>query len=385
VKANPAAVLTGPHFLDGDQACCEGALAAGANFAAGYPITPSTEVVERFAARIPTVGGVFIQMEDELASSIAILGAAWAGAKVFTVTSGPGFSLMMEHIGLAAMTETPCVFVDVQRGGPSTGLPTLPGQADMMQARWGSHGDYQIIALCPNSPQECFDLMIDAFNLSEKYRVPVLFMMDECVGHMTEKVLIPPADQLEIFPRRYTSLPPAEYRPFKPGPDQIPEMVKAGDGYRFHITGLTHDESGYPAMNWRAQDKLVRRLMEKIRNNVDHIVRYEERDMDDAEIVVVAYGITSRVALRALQMARAEGIRAGLHRPIVVWPFPEKRLRALAEKVKAFVVVEMNYGQMVYEVERCAAGKARTVLVEHGGGTVHDPADVLQAIREVAR
>ncbi len=385
MKANPAAVLTGPHFLDGDQACCEGALAAGANFAAGYPITPSTEVVERFAARIPTVGGVFIQMEDELASSIAILGAAWAGAKVFTVTSGPGFSLMMEHIGLAAMTETPCVFVDVQRGGPSTGLPTLPGQADMMQARWGSHGDYQIIALCPNSPQECFDLMIDAFNLSEKYRVPVLFMMDECVGHMTEKVLIPPADQLEIFPRRYTSLPPAEYRPFKPGPDQIPEMVKAGDGYRFHITGLTHDESGYPAMNWRAQDKLVRRLMEKIRNNVDHIVRYEERDMDDAEIVVVAYGITSRVALRALQMARAEGIRAGLHRPIVVWPFPEKRLRALAEKVKAFVVVEMNYGQMVYEVERCAAGKARTVLVEHGGGTVHDPADVLQAIREVAR
>ena len=385
MKANPAAVLTGPHFLDGDQACCEGALAAGANFAAGYPITPSTEVVERFAARIPTVGGVFIQMEDELASSIAILGAAWAGAKVFTVTSGPGFSLMMEHIGLAAMTETPCVFVDVQRGGPSTGLPTLPGQADMMQARWGSHGDYQIIALCPNSPQECFDLMIDAFNLSEKYRVPVLFMMDECVGHMTEKVLIPPADQLEIFPRRYTSLPPAEYRPFKPGPDQIPEMVKAGDGYRFHITGLTHDERGYPAMNWRAQDKLVRRLMEKIRNNVDHIVRYEERDMDDAEIAVVAYGITSRVALRALQMARAEGIRAGLHRPIVVWPFPEKRLRALAEKVKAFVVVEMNYGQMVYEVERCAAGKAHTVLVEHGGGTVHDPEDVLQAIREVAR
>jgi 2-oxoglutarate ferredoxin oxidoreductase subunit alpha len=385
VKANPAAVLTGPHFLDGDQACCEGALAAGANFAAGYPITPSTEVVERFAARIPTVGGVFIQMEDELASSIAILGAAWAGAKTFTVTSGPGFSLMMEHIGLAAMTETPCVFVDVQRGGPSTGLPTLPGQADMMQARWGSHGDYQIIALCPNSPQECFDLMIDAFNLSEKYRVPVLFMMDECVGHMTEKVLIPPADQLEIFPRRYTSLPPAEYRPFKPGPDQIPEMVKAGDGYRFHITGLTHDERGYPAMNWRAQDKLVRRLVEKIRRNTDHIVRYEERDMDDAEIVVVAYGITSRVALRALQMARAEGIRAGLHRPIVVWPFPEKRLRALAEKVKAFVVVEMNYGQMVYEVERCAAGKAHTVLVEHGGGTVHNPEDVLQAIREVAR
>jgi 2-oxoglutarate ferredoxin oxidoreductase subunit alpha len=385
VKANPVAVLTGAHFLDGDQACCEGALAAGANFAAGYPITPSTEVVERFAARIPTVGGVFIQMEDELASSIAILGAAWAGAKSFTVTSGPGFSLMMEHIGLAAMTETPCVIVDVQRGGPSTGLPTLPGQADMMQARWGSHGDYEIIALCPNSPQECFDLMIDAFNLSEKYRVPVLFMMDECVGHMTEKVVIPPADRIEIFPRRYTSLPPSEYRPFKPGPDGIPELVKAGDGYRFHITGLTHDERGYPAMNWRAQEKLVRRLVEKIRQHSDQIARYEERDIEDAEVIVVAYGITSRVALRALQMARAEGIRAGLHRPIVVWPFPEKRLRAFADKVKAFVVVEMNYGQMFYEVERCVAGKARTVLVDHGGGTVHNPEDVLKAIREVAR
>jgi 2-oxoglutarate ferredoxin oxidoreductase subunit alpha len=385
VKANPAAVLTGAHFLDGDQACCEGALAAGANFAAGYPITPSTEVVERFAARIPTVGGLFIQMEDELASSIAILGAAWAGAKAFTVTSGPGFSLMMEHIGLAAMTETPCVIVNVQRGGPSTGLPTLPGQADMMQARWGSHGDYEIIALCPNSPQECFDLMIYAFNFSEQYRVPVLFMMDECVGHMTEKVVIPPADRLEIFPRRYTSLPPAEYRPFKPGPDGVPEFVKAGEGYRFHITGLTHDEQGYPVMNWRAQEKLVRRLVDKIRHHTEEIVLYDERDIEDAEVIVVAYGITSRVALRALQMARAEGIRAGLHRPIVVWPFPEKRLRELAEKTKAFVVVEMNYGQMVYEVERYAAGKVPTFLVPHGGGTVHDPADILKAIREAAR
>jgi 2-oxoglutarate ferredoxin oxidoreductase subunit alpha len=385
VKANPAAVLTGPHFLDGDQACCEGALAAGANFAAGYPITPSTEVVERFAARIPTVGGLFIQMEDELASSIAILGAAWAGKKVFTVTSGPGLSLMMEHIGLAAMTETPCVFVDVQRGGPSTGLPTLPGQADMMQARWGSHGDYEIIALCPNSPQECFDLMIDAFNLAEQYRVPVLFMMDECVGHMTEKVVIPPPEDIEILPRRFTSLPPSKYKPFKPGPDGVPEMVKAGDGYRFHITGLTHDEQGYPAMNWRAQEKLVRRLVDKVRKNAAKIIRYEERDMEDAEVVVIAYGITSRVALRALQLARAEGIRAGLLRPIVVWPFPEKRIRELAEDVKAFVVVEMNYGQMVYEVERCAAGMTKTVLVDHGGGTVHDPEQVLEAIREAAR
>jgi len=385
VKANPAGVLTGTHFLDGDQACCEGALAAGANFAAGYPITPSTEVVERFAARVPTVGGIFLQMEDELASSIAILGAAWAGAKAFTVTSGPGFSLMMEHIGFAAMTETPCVFVNVQRGGPSTGLPTLPGQADMMQARWGSHGDYEIIALCPSSPQESFDLMIDAFNLSEEYRLPVLFMMDECVGHMTEKVVIPPAEQIEIYPRRYTARPPEEYLPYQPGPDGIPEMVKAGEGYRFHITGLTHDERGYPAMNWRAQEKLVRRLVNKVRHNADKLVRCEERGMEDAEIVIVAYGITGRVALRAEQMARAEGIRVGLLRPIVVWPFPEKRIGELAGRVKVFVVVEMNYGQMVHEVERCAAGRARTELVGHGGGTVHNPEEILKVIREVAQ
>jgi 2-oxoglutarate ferredoxin oxidoreductase subunit alpha len=385
VNANPESVLVGTHFLDGDCACCEGALAAGANFAAGYPITPSTEVVEHFASRIPTVGGVFLQMEDELASSIAILGATWGGAKAFTVTSGPGFSLMMEHIGYAAMTETPCVIVDVQRGGPSTGLPTLPGQGDMLQARWGSHGDYEIIALSPNSPQECFDLMIDAFNFAEQYRTPVLFMMDECVGHMTEKVVIPPADEIKIFPRRYTLLPPSEYQPFQPGPDGIPEMVKAGEGYRIHVTGLTHDERGYPAMDWRAQGKLVRRLVDKVRKHTDDIVRFEEHGVTDAEVVLVAYGITSRVAMRAVQLAREEGIRAGLLRPIVVWPFPEKRIGELAGKSKGFVVVEMNYGQIVYEVERCAAGRARTLLVEHGGGTVHDPEDILEAIREAVR
>jgi len=382
VNANPASVLVGTHFLDGDCACGEGALAAGANFCAGYPITPSTEVVEHYAKRIPTVGGVFLQMEDELASSIAILGAAWGGAKAFTVTSGPGFSLMMEHIGYAAITETPCVFVNVQRGGPSTGLPTLPGQADMMQARWGSHGDYEIIALAPNSPQECFDLMIDAFNLTERYRTPVLLMMDECVGHMTEKVVIPPADEIKLFPRRYTSLPPSEYLLFRPEPDGIPEMVKAGEGYRIHVTGLTHDERGYPAMDWQAQGKLVGRLVDKIRKHADEIVRYEEQLVADADVVLVAYGITSRVAMRAVQMAREEGIRAGLLRPIVVWPFPEKRIVELAEKVKAFVVVEMNYGQIVYEVERCAAGRAKTRLVGHGGGTVHEPEEILKAIRE---
>jgi 2-oxoglutarate ferredoxin oxidoreductase subunit alpha len=382
--ANPKSVLTGAHFLDGDQAACEGALAAGANFVAGYPITPSTEIVERFASRVPVVGGVFLQMEDELASSIAIVGAAWGGAKVFTVTSGPGFSLMMEHLGYAAMTETPLVLVDVQRGGPSTGLPTLPGQADMMQARWGSHGDYEIIALCPNSPQECFDLMIDAFNLSEEYRTPVLMMMDESVGHMTEKVVIPPAEQIKIYPRRYTSLPPSEYLPFRPNAEGIPEMVKAGDGYRIHVTGLTHDEKGYPAMNWQAQKKLVSRLVKKIRDNADRIARWEEYQVEDAEVVLVAYGITSRVAQRAVQMARADGLRVGLLRPVVAWPFPEKRIRELAERVESFLVVEMNYGQMFYEVERCAAGHARTELLGHGGGMVHEPQEILQTLREAA-
>ncbi len=382
--ANPISVRTGAHFLDGDCACGEGALAAGANFAAGYPITPSTEVVEHFALRIPTVGGVFLQMEDELASSMAVVGATWGGAKAFTVTSGPGFSLMMEHLGYAAMTETPLVLVDVQRGGPSTGLPTLPGQADMMQARWGSHGDYEILALCPNSPQECFNLTIDAFNLAEEYRNPVLVMMDECVGHMTEKVVIPPAEEIKIFPRRYTSLPPSEYLPYRPGPDGIPEMAKAGEGYRYEVTGLTHDEHGYPAMNWQAQKKLVGRLVGKIRDNADRIARWEERSMEDAEVAVVAYGITSRVAERAVQMARAAGLKVGLLRPVVVWPFPEKRIRELAPRVRAFLVVEMNYGQMVHEVERFAAGQARTHLLGHGGGTVHEPEEILQAIREAA-
>jgi len=383
--ASSKGVLTGAHFLDGDQAACEGALAAGANFVAGYPITPSTEIVERFASRIPTVGGVFLQMEDELASSIAIVGAAWGGAKVFTVTSGPGFSLMMEHLGYAAMTETPLVLVDVQRGGPSTGLPTLPGQGDMMQARWGSHGDYEVIALCPNSPQECFDLMIDAFNLAEEYRTPVLLMMDESVGHMTEKVVIPSPDKISIYPRRYTSLPPAEYLPFRAGADGIPEMVKAGDGYRIHVTGLTHDEKGYPAMNWKEQKKLVGRLVSKIRDNAERIARWEEHEMQDADVVMVAYGITSRVAQRAMQLARAEGLRVGLLRPIVAWPFPEKRIRELAQRVHSFLVVEMNYGQMFYEVERLAAGHARTELLGHGGGMVHEPEEILQALREAAQ
>lgn len=385
MKADPKGVLTGAHFLDGDHACSEGAIAAGCRFVAGYPITPSTEVVERIASRFPYVGGVFIQMEDEIASSIAILGAVWAGAKAMTVTSGPGFSLMMEHIGLACMMETPCVFVDVQRGGPSTGLPTLPGQADMMQARWGSHGDYEIIALCPNSPQECFDLTIEAFNLSEQYRVPVMIMMDECVGHMTERVVIPPADQIEIIPRRFTTAKPGEYLPFKPDPDLVPPIVKAGDGYRVHITGLTHDERGYPVMNADCQEKCVHRLVDKIRKNADKIVKFEEEGTDDCDVVVVSYGITSRVALRSIEMAKQKGVKVGHLRLITAWPFPEKRVKELAQKVKAFVIPELNYGQMFFELERVVGGKADVHLVPHGGGTVHNPVTIYNCIMEAVK
>ena len=385
MKADPRGVLTGVHFLDGDHACCEGALAAGARFASGYPITPSTEVVERFASRVPTVGGTFIQMEDELAASIALQGAVWGGAKAFTVTSGPGFSLMMEHIGYAAMTETPCVFVDVQRGGPSTGLPTLPAQADMMQARWGSHGDYEIIALCPNSPQECFDLTIKAFNLAEEFRVPVMFMMDEVVGHMTEKVVIPSADQIDIMPRRHTRKPVDEYLPYGTNGDMVPEIAHAGEGYKFHITGLTHDEHGYPNMTLQVQDKLVRRLQNKVRAAADRIALFEEEGLGDAEVVVVSYGITSRVAQRAIDLARAKGWHVGKLRLITAWPFPEKKTRELAANVKAFVVPELNLGQMVREVERAAAGQAKTFSVPHAGGGVHNPEEILQVIVEASR
>jgi len=385
LKADPKGVLTGAHFLDGDHACCEGAISAGCRFVAGYPITPSTEVVERIAYRFPSVGGMFIQMEDEIASSIAIQGAVWGGAKSMTVTSGPGFSLMMEHIGLAVMLETPCVFVDVQRGGPSTGLPTLPGQADMMQARWGSHGDYEIIALCPNSPQECYDLTIRAFNLAEEYRVPVMLMMDECVGHMTEKVVIPNAEDIELTERRYTTAKPGEYLPYFVEDGFVPPMAKAGDGHRFHITGLTHNEKGYPVMNADAQEKCVHRLVDKIRKNTEKILSLEESDTEDAEVIVVSYGITSRVSIKAIEMAKAEGIKVGHLRLITAWPFAEKRLGELAARAKAFVMPELNYGQMFFEMQRALAGRAASYLVPHGGGTVHEPEVIYRKILEAAK
>ena len=384
--ADPRAVLTGTHFMNGDAAACEGALAAGSRFGAGYPITPSTEIVERFAARAPQVGGLFIQMEDELAASITLQGMVWAGEKAFTSTSGPGFSLMMEHIGYAAMTETPCVFFNVQRGGPSTGLPTLPAQGDMMQARFGSHGDYSLIALVPNSPQECFWLAVKAFNLSEQFRVPVMVMMDECVGHMTEKVVIPKAEEIDVFPRRAPSKPPGEFLAYgEIGEDLVPEMAAAGEGYKIYVTGMTHDKRGYPLGNAEAQRILIGRQFEKIRRAEDELTLIDEDHMDDADVAVVSYGITSRVAERAIQMARAKGIKVGRMRLQCVWPFPEKRFREVAKRIKAFVAPELNMGQVVLEVERCAGGHCKTIAMPHAGGTVHRPLDILAAIEKGAQ
>jgi len=360
-------------------------MAAGCRFVAGYPITPSTEVVERISGRFQMMGGTFIQMEDELASMAAVVGASWTGTKSMTVTSGPGFSLMMENIGLATMMETPCVVVNVQRGGPSTGLPTMVGQGDMMQAKWGSHGDYELISMCPQSPQEAFDLTIDAFNLSEIYRVPVMFMMDECVGHMTEKVVIPPADEIDVVPRTLTKQKPGEFLPYRLDGKSAPEFARAGDGYRFHTTGLTHDNRGYPDMSVECQEQNVRHLVGKIKSNVDDIIRFEEENIDGADVIVLAYGITARVARMGIDMAREQGVKVGFIRLVVVWPFPERQIAEFAGAVKAFVVPEINLGQVALEVERCAAGRCATVHVPHAGGGVHDPNAICEAIVGAAR
>jgi 2-oxoglutarate ferredoxin oxidoreductase subunit alpha len=377
-------VLTGEHFLNGDDACAEGAIAAGCRFFAGYPITPATEIAERMAKRLPEVSGVYIQMEDEIASMAAVLGASWGGTKTMTATSGPGFSLMMENIGLGMMMETPCVVVNIMRGGPSTGLPTLVGQGDVMQARWGSHGDYGVIALTPSSPQEAFDLTIEAFSLSEKYRIPVIVLSDELIGHMYERVVIPEKKFLPRIRRRKPRKDPSEHLPFFGGDDLVPPMACAGEGYRLHVTGLTHDEKGYPVITAEAQERLVRRLSDKIRRHAADIIRIEEEGTEDADIIVVAYGCTARTARESVNMARKSGRRVGFLRLLTVWPFPEDRIRALAAAgVKGFVVPEVNYGQIAGEVERCAVGRD-VLMVGLMGGAVHTPEIILEAIEEMA-
>ncbi|HXH22784.1 MAG TPA: 2-oxoacid:acceptor oxidoreductase subunit alpha [Dehalococcoidia bacterium] len=377
------AVLTGRHFMNGDVACAEGALAAGCTFFAGYPITPSTEIAERMAQRLPEVGGIYIQMEDELASMNCVLGAAWAGRRAMTATSGPGFTLMQENIGLGIITETPCVVVNVQRGGPSTGLPTLPGQADVMQAKWGSHGDYEVIAYAPASPQEMFDLTVKAFNAADTYRLPVFVLADEVVGHMTERVVIPDASAIPRAERPQPPFPPGEGLLYQPLDGAlVPPMPPVGEGYAIHATGLTHDERGYPATSAEVHDRLVRRLRDKILRNADRIIEYEEYLMDDADVCVVSFGSSARSARHAVNAARKRGIRAGLLRLITVWPFPGSHIAVLSERVKAFVVAELNLGQVETQVQRFST---RPVLgAHHGGGEMLTPEAVLNAIEEAS-
>jgi 2-oxoglutarate ferredoxin oxidoreductase subunit alpha len=382
-----SAVLTGTHFMSGDEACAEGGMAAGCRFFAGYPITPATEVAERMARRLPQVGGVYVQMEDELASMAAVVGASCAGARSMTSTSGPGFSLMMENIGLAVMLEAPCVVVNIMRGGPSTGLPTLVGQQDVMQARWGSHGDYEIIALCPDSPQEAFELTIEAFNLADAYRTPVMLLSDEVVGHMTEKVVIPPAGEIPRPVRRRRKPPARDFRPYFPGEDGVPPLVFAGEGYHVHATGLTHDEEGYPVITAEAQERLVQRLVRKIRDNAGRIVRTERLYLEDAEVVVVSYGCSARTSREVVEELRRRGSKVGLLRLITLWPFAEAQVRELARsgRLKAFVVAEINSGQIAYEVERCAEGRVPTVLAGFMGGRIFAPEELLPIVEEAAR
>lgn len=376
------AVLTGEHFMTGDDACAEGALAAGCRFFAGYPITPATEVAEHMSARLPEVGGTFIQMEDEIAAMAAVIGASCAGVKSMTATSGPGFSLMMENIGLAICTETPCVIANVQRAGPSTGLPTQGAQGDMMQARWGSHGHYEIIALAPSSPQEIFYQTITAFNLSETYRLPVLLMTDEIVGHLSERIIIPEEKEIKTVSRPKPKGRKDRFKPFKPEKNYVAPMAIAGDGYNIHVTGLTHDEKGYPVMTVEAQDEMMARLMGKVQQNLHDIIRTEDYRLDDAEIAIVSYGVSARTSFAAVDEAREQGIKAGLLRLITVWPFPGDQIRRLAERVKGFVTVEINLGQIHLEVERHAAGKVPTFLVGHPGGTIIPPERVIEIIKE---
>lgn len=375
------ALLSGAHFLNGDVACAEGALAAGCRFFAGYPITPATEIAEHLSERMPELGGIYIQMEDEIASMAAVIGASYAGLKAMTATSGPGFSLMQENIGLALMTEAPCVVVDIMRGGPSTGQPTLPGQQDVMQARWGSHGDYSVIALAPASVQEMFDLTVEAFNLAETYRIPTLLMGDEIVAHMWEKVIIPLPEKIRTVNRKKPSQPPGKYDPFMPNEDLVPPMACFGEGYRFHATGLTHDEHGFPrTSSSEAQSKLVKRLCEKIGANADKIIKTQRVMLEDAEVVVVSYGIVARAALSAVRKAREQGVKAGMLRLITLWPFADVQVAAIARQAKAIVVPEMNCGQLVREVERAAKDTPVSFLGKLGENP-HTPKEILEGIR----
>jgi len=370
-------------LIQGNEACAEGALAAGANFFAGYPITPSTEIAEYLAKNLPRQGGKFIQMEDEIASIAAVIGASIAGAKAMTATSGPGFSLMQENIGYAYMAEVPCVIVDVQRGGPSTGLPTKVSQSDTMQARWGTHGDYYAIALAPSSVKECFDLTIRAFNLSEKYRTPVIVLSDEVLGHMREKVVLPDSSEIRIFNRMKPNVPPEWYQHFEINPHFVSPMASFGEGYRYNVTGLTHDPLGFPtSRSEEIRDKLDK-LEKKIMHNVNDIVQVEEEFMEDATMAVFAYGIVARAAKQAIRMAQQKRIRIGLIRPLTIWPFPDIYMEQMSEQLDIIIVAELNQGQLKREVMRTNCGRAKIYGLNRFDGEILTPEQIFAKIREV--
>lgn len=372
--------LSGEYFMSGNLACAEGAIAAGCRFYGGYPITPSSEIAEHMSRRLPQVGGHYLQMEDEIGSIAAVVGASNAGVKSMTATSGPGFSLMMENIGLGVITETPCVLVNVQRAGPSTGIPTLIGQGDMMQVKWGSHGDYEVVAYAPNSVQEMFDLTIKAFNMAEKYRTPTFVMSDQVIAHMTSKLIIPPPDKIKLVNRDRATKSNSGFIPFSYDHD-FPPMAVAGDGLHVNVDSLTHDERGYPSLDNDVSERMLDHITGKILNHADEIIETEEYRTEDAEIVIVAYGSTSRSAMRVVKEARQKEKRVGLLRLITPWPFPVKKIEALGEQARAIVVPEINYGQMEHVVREYAS--CPVIGVHHAAGALIPPQKIDLALEKL--
>jgi len=370
-------------FMQGNEACALGAIYAGCRFFAGYPITPSTEVAEVMSSELPKVGGSFIQMEDEIAAMAAVIGASLTGVKALTATSGPGFSLKQENIGYACITEVPCVIINVMRGGPSTGMPTGPSQSDVMQAKWGTHGDHPAICLVPASVQELFTETVRAFNLAEKFRTPVTVMPDEIIVHMRERVVFPEPGELEVVDRATPSVPPGEYRPYDTGFGDVPPLAAFGSGYRFHVTGLNKAEDGFPTTRADIVQAEEERQVRKIEDAIDEIVTWEEYLLEDAEIAIVAFGSTARSARYAVNEARKNGIKAGLFRIITYWPFPEKQISALASQVKAIITPEMNLGMTLHEVRRSVDGKAPVSGIFRVDGEPIGPGQILDRIREV--
>lgn len=372
--------MSRPLFMHGNQATAEGAIAAGCRFYAGYPITPSSEIAEILSERLPEVGGVFIQMEDEIASMAAIIGASLGGLKAATATSGPGFSLMQENLGFAVVSEIPCVVINVQRVGPSTGLPTKAAQGDVMQARWGTHGDHPIIALSPSSVQECYDLAVRAFNLSEQFRTPVILLMDAIVARLREKIEVPDPEELTVVERARPTVPPAEYKPYPFTPGEVVPLPPFGTGYRFHVTGLLHDEYGYPTEDPEVVTRWWEHMSSKINDHLDAILQWQETQLDDAEIALVAYGGTARAAAHAVTLAREQGIKAGLLKLLTIWPFADEAVRRVANQVERIIVPELNFGQIRLEVERVSAGRATVEGIHRADGLQITPEAILAAI-----